>query len=79
MIHDIRNMTTYIEQFVMKMIVLFIYQKKRRDISQKHQKTTEKRKRQDEQLEMMKKTKISYQVDKFSEKIESKSKFLRMR
>ena len=39
------------------MIVLLIYQKKRRDTFQKHQKTTEKRKKQDEQFEMLKEQK----------------------
>jgi len=36
------------------MIALLIYQKKRKNTFQKHQKTTEKRKRQDEQLETLK-------------------------
>ena len=41
----------------MKMIALHIYQKKKKNISQKHQKITEKRKKQNEQLETLKKQK----------------------
>ena len=54
MIHDIKNMIIYTEQFVTKMIALFIYQKKKKNTSQKHQKTIKKRKKQDEQFETLK-------------------------
>ena len=57
MTHNIRNMISYTEWSIMRMIALLIYQKKRKNTSQKHQKVTEKEKRQDEQLKMLKEQK----------------------
>ena len=57
MIQDIKNMTIYIEQSVMRKIVQHTNQKNRRNIIFKHQKNIIKRKKQDEQLEIQKKQK----------------------
>ena len=60
--YDIRNTTIYTEQSAMKMIVSFIYQKRKRDIFWKHQKTTKKTKKQNENHQYKFETKMIYNI-----------------
>ena len=52
--HIIRNMITYTEQLVTRMTVQHTHQKRMRNIIQDHQQIITKKKKQDEQLEMLK-------------------------
>ena len=76
MTHDIKNMTNYTEWFVMRMIALLIYQKKKKNIFWKHLKIIKKKKTK-WAIWNTEKTKISYQINEFSEKFNDKSKFLK--
>ena len=54
MIQDIKSMIIYIEQSVMRMIVQYTSQKKKRNITQNQSHHIIKKKKQDEQFEMQK-------------------------
>ena len=57
MIQNIRNTTIYIEQSVMRRIAQHMSQKNKKNTILKHQKNITKKKKQNEQLEMLKEQK----------------------
>ena len=76
--HDIRNMTNYIEWSVMRMIALFIYQKKKEYFSKASKNYREKKKTR-WAIWNAERAKISHQINKFSEKSDDKSKLLKIK